>query len=273
MKYAIKFLSHFLLLGAFVYIFFFQGQLGNYNFWEWCWTVVISIIGLLNFIVLIAAFNGKDEKDGEEEEKSYLRLAGFIDFLVALSIWLMGVNIHVGDETFLIFVLGLFIMSSGINKFTFSLVTFASSLWLFILFNSLSVWHSWLLFFLISRSLTILPNTKIGRLEIKSRSVVLSAKTRMRVKRAWRSSFISFFRFHAVAASMALTVEDALPHRKLSCILWSVFRCPISGSMAARRRNGLRFFAFWYGVSVLSGLLGVRIFTPRISFRPLPPRS
>lgn len=149
MKYVIKFLFHFLLLASFVYMFYFQGQLEYYNFWEWCWTVGVSIIGLLNFYFLIVGVQISQEKDSDSNEKLVLRLSGFVDFIIVLSIWLMGTNLHFRDYTFLICVLGIFLLSSGINKFTFSLVTFTSSIWLFILFNSLAVWHSWLLFFII----------------------------------------------------------------------------------------------------------------------------
>lgn len=149
MKYVIKFLSHSLLIVAFAYMFYFQEQLENYNFWEWCWTVFVSIIGLLNFYILIIGVQISQDQDTDSDEKLVLRLAGFIEFIIILSIWLMGINNHFLDYSFLVCCSGIFIFACGINKFSFSLISFTSLIWLFVLYNSLTVWHSWLLFFLI----------------------------------------------------------------------------------------------------------------------------
>src|SRR3989339_62878 len=52
-----------------------------------------------------------------------------------------------------------------------------------------------------------------------------------------------------------------------------VFRCPITGSIAALRLNFFLFFLFWYWLSDFLPGLGVDILTPTISVLPPPPRS
>ena len=63
-------------------------------------------------------------------------------------------------------------------------------------------------------------------------------------KNSSTSFSINFFRFHPVVASIALIFGAFSPMGWFCCIRKFLFRCPMTGSIAALRPNFFLFFLF-----------------------------
>ena len=65
-------------------------------------------------------------------------------------------------------------------------------------------------------------------------------KTRTKIDDKCFHLFITRLKLNAAAASIALRASPTMPLRKLRLSRWSLSRCPMTGSVAARRRKPWR---------------------------------
>ena len=82
-------------------------------------------------------------------------------------------------------------------------------------------------------------------------------------RKALLSLTIYFLRFQTAPESKAFMAEETSSQMQLPSTRQSDLRCPMNGSIAARRRNIWRFFIFSCSVSVLFGVVGVSTYTPQ----------
>lgn len=148
MKYVVKFISVVVMTIAVVYTFFINGEISQYGFWLWTLAVVVSLLTLVNIASLVLALNAEDKQD----EKGMLIVSSFLGFLVYSGIFFFTVSQELPDWTYLACCFLVYLISSGFNSRTWSLVFIGLSQYIFFCedFFAMNAWHSWAIYALLT---------------------------------------------------------------------------------------------------------------------------
>lgn len=141
MKYVVKFISVVVMTIAVVYTFFINGEISQYGFWLWTLAVVVSLLTLVNIASLVAALNAEDKQD----EKGMLIVSSFLGFLVYSGIFFFTVTQELPDWTYLACCFLVYLISSGFNSRTWSLVFIGLTQYIFFCEDCfiMNTWHCW----------------------------------------------------------------------------------------------------------------------------------
>ncbi len=163
MKYILKFLSLTGLAGAVVYTFFINGNVSDYDFWQWVLASAISLITIGNYVSLITA--AVCASDNElNDEKGYLILSSFLGFLSFIAVVFVTKYSQNHDIEYLICVLLAYLLSSGLNTRTWSFLFLGATQYLCFFEDMLlmNTWHSWGVYSLLTITHIICIITVIG---------------------------------------------------------------------------------------------------------------
>ena len=147
MKYIIKYAAHTGLAGSVIYAFYINGEL--LGIWPWILAIVVSILVLGNYYILIGAH--VSYPDDPDEGKVELITAGFIDFLICTAVFFKTIYAAYTDWLFILFIFVLLLLSSGINRRTWSFIFLGFTIYIFSCENCcyLNNWHGCTIFIIL----------------------------------------------------------------------------------------------------------------------------